>query len=197
MTVADNAKGNVIVYGKGSRANGKIVFFGDENLLICGEDNPYHFSGTTYFGGNRGLAFFGARSTANAVTIWIHGNGTKVLIGEDAMIAHAVLIRTSDDHSIVDLETGAHFNEPESIQIDPHVWLCPEVHLLKGVRVGYGSIIGERSVVTGPIGRCVLAAGVPARTLRERVSWDRPLSPRPGIHQAIAAFPHVLEMENS
>ena len=115
--------------------------------------------------GNEGLMFFGARSTANSVTAWMHGDGTSVLVGEDAMISHGVLIRTSDDHAIVDLGTGAHLNPPQSVRIDPHVWLAPEVHVLKGVRIGSGAIIGERSVVTRSVGRCILAACTVSNTL--------------------------------
>lgn len=66
---AHNVVGNVVVYGRGSRAIGAIGFVGSNNLLICGEDNPYHFNFTSYFSGDDGLMFFGARSTSNDVTM--------------------------------------------------------------------------------------------------------------------------------
>lgn len=101
------------------------------------------------------------------------------------MFSHGIVIRTSDDHSIVDIDSGSWINPIESIRIDPYVWLCPEVHVLRGVRVGFGSIIGERSLVTTDVGSCVLAVGVPARAIRERVSWDRSAKPSEGIHKQI------------
>jgi acetyltransferase-like isoleucine patch superfamily enzyme len=177
------ASSNIVVLGDESQAAGKVTILGDRNIFVSAGANPYHFNLTAYVCGNDGAMFFGSGCTSNGVTAWTHGDKTIIAFGEDCMLSHGVIVRTSDDHSIIDLSTGHQLNQPESVVVEPHVWLCPEVHVLKGSRIGFGSIIGERSLVTSKIGRCVLAAGIPARAIPENVSWDRPLYPRPEIHR--------------
>jgi acetyltransferase-like isoleucine patch superfamily enzyme len=182
------SSGNALIFGYNSKAVGKFDYDGTNNIGIFGEENPYHLNVQAYFIGNSGIIFFGARSTANSVAVWTHGNATSVIIGDDVMIASGVYIRTSDDHAIIDLVNGNHVNPPKSVLIEPHVWLCPEAHILKGSRVGAGSIIGARSVVTGHVPRASLAIGTPARVIRSSVSWDRPLFPRRDIHLSIQSL---------
>lgn len=49
------------------------------------------------------------------------------------------------------------------IIIEDNVWLCMDVTVLSGVRIGYGSVIASGSVVTKDIPPKSFAAGVPAR----------------------------------
>lgn len=43
-----------------------------------------------------------------------------------------------------------------------------DCHILKGVKIGRGSIIGACSVVTKDIPAGVIAAGVPCKVIREK-----------------------------
>lgn len=54
------------------------------------------------------------------------------------------------------------------IRIDDDVWLGYGVVVLDGVHIGKGSIIGAGSVVNKDIPAGVIAAGVPARVIKER-----------------------------
>jgi acetyltransferase-like isoleucine patch superfamily enzyme len=191
IEVANEASGNRIVVGQDSFPAGKVAFLGNRNIVVFTGANPW-FNATCYCCGNDGAMFFGARATANHVTAWTHGDNTMIAVGQECMLSHGIMFRTSDDHAIFDLSSGAHLNSPQSIIIEPRVWLCPEVHVLKGSSVGYGSIVGERSVVTSSVERCTLAVGVPARTIRTNVSWDRLLVPRTAIWQTVLAEMHEL-----
>ena len=51
------------------------------------------------------------------------------------------------------------------IIIEDNVWLCMDVTVLAGVRIGYGSVVAAGSVVTKDISPRSFAAGVPARVL--------------------------------
>jgi acetyltransferase-like isoleucine patch superfamily enzyme len=101
------------------------------------------------------------------------------------MFSHGIVIRTSDDHAIIDMDTSAHLNPVQDIHIEPYVWLCLEVQIQKGVCIGFGSIVAARASVTNDVESFAMVGGVPARVLRENVSWDRPSIPGVGRHQAI------------
>ncbi len=185
IELSNTATGNILIYGRGSRAEGHHVIWGADNIVVFGEDNPQHLCVNLYVNGDKTTTFVGSRSTSNNAAIFVQGTGTKVVIGEDCMFSHGIVIRTSDDHAIFDLDTGTHLNPIEDVIIEPLVWLCPEVHVLRGVRIGFGSIVAERSLVKSDVGRCTLVGGVPARVLRERVSWDRAIPPRSEYYKTV------------
>jgi maltose O-acetyltransferase len=52
------------------------------------------------------------------------------------------------------------------VVLEPHVWIGNRVTILKGVRIGYGSIVAAGSVVTRSIPPMSIAGGVPAKVIR-------------------------------
>jgi acetyltransferase-like isoleucine patch superfamily enzyme len=102
--------------------------------------------------------------------LYAHEPG-RVVIGADCLIASETFLTNSDMHPIFDLDSGVRLNPPEDVGIGDHVWLAEGVRLHKGAYVGAGSIIGACAMVTSRLPENVLAAGIPARILRERVSW--------------------------
>ena len=77
----------------------------------------------------------------------------------------------SDMHSLLDLDSGERINPAADITVGDGVWLAERVTLMKGVAIGNGSAVGYASVVTRDIPPHCLAAGYPARVLRERITW--------------------------
>ena len=61
----------------------------------------------------------------------------------------------------------------EPVDIGKNVWLPWHVFILPGVSIGDNATIGAGSVINRPIPAGVLAAGVPAKVLREAESWPR------------------------
>jgi acetyltransferase-like isoleucine patch superfamily enzyme len=59
------------------------------------------------------------------------------------------------------------------VEIGENVWICGGVTITGGVRFGSNSIIGAGSVVIRDIPDNVLAAGNPARIIREITDEDR------------------------
>jgi acetyltransferase-like isoleucine patch superfamily enzyme len=57
--------------------------------------------------------------------------------------------------------------------LERHVWLGQDALLLSCERVGTGTIVGARAMPKGRVAARVAVGGVPARVLREEVSWGR------------------------
>lgn len=87
--------------------------------------------------------------------------GNKVFIGDD------VAIRDSDGHEIV----GSDKPMSLPIIIEDHVWIGERVTIVKGVTIGEGSVVAAGAVVTKDVLPHTLVAGVPARVVKENVSW--------------------------
>ena len=90
----------------------------------------------------------------------------KIQIGNNVAISENVIIRDSDNHSI----TGQSVVSAPII-IEDNVWIGMNVTILKGVKIGEGSVIAAGSVVTRDIPAHSLAAGVPAKVIRNNIEW--------------------------
>ncbi|HLG12626.1 MAG TPA: acyltransferase [Dehalococcoidia bacterium] len=87
----------------------------------------------------------------------------EVRIGANCMIGNYVVIMDSDYHDLL----HRHLPGPASpIVIEDEVWIGVRATILKGVRIGQGSVIGAGSVVTTNIPPWSVAFGVPARVVR-------------------------------
>lgn len=89
----------------------------------------------------------------------------RVTIGGRCAISWDVLITDTDYHSL----GGSASVSP--VWIGDHVWIGAKATILKGVAVGDGAVIAAGSVVTKDVPAASLAAGNPARVVRQGVSW--------------------------
>lgn len=116
------------------------------------------------------LIGYGLKVTKNILIRAVEG--TEVVIGDDCLVASNVVIRTTDGHPIYDSSTGERINNSKSIKISDHVWLSDGVSVFKGVSIGACSVIAAGAVVTKDIaGKCI-AAGVPAKVIKENIVWE-------------------------
>lgn len=96
---------------------------------------------------------------------------SRIEIGSGTIVAANVAIVDSDFHRHWPaeerfFEPGAENDRP--VSIGRNVWIGMGSMVLKGATIGEGSIIAAGSVVTGTVPPNVVAAGVPARVIRER-----------------------------
>jgi len=91
----------------------------------------------------------------------------RVSIGRNCQIAPHVIAMDCDFHGVDDRSEAP----TAPIIVEDDVWLATRVTLLKGVRIGQGSVVAAGSVVTKDVPPYTLVAGVPARPIR---SIDRP-----------------------
>lgn len=86
---------------------------------------------------------------------------SEVIIGDNVLCGANVMIGDRDDHS------ERYASNAQSVYIESNVWLGMNTIVLKGVRIGKGSIIGANSVVTKDIPENVIAAGSPCRVIKQ------------------------------
>lgn len=98
---------------------------------------------------------------------------SSVTIGDDCMIASLNEIRADDSHPIFDIATGNRVNMSRPIIIGDHVWLAARSVVLSGSEIGNGAVLGHSAVLKGKIPDNSIAAGNPARVVREGIIWDR------------------------
>lgn len=89
-----------------------------------------------------------------------------IRIGPKCNIGTHVIIMDNDFHRI---EPERRNERPDSapIIIEENVWLGARVTVLNGVTIGADSVVGAGSVVTRDIPPRTVAAGMPAKVLRE------------------------------
>lgn len=92
----------------------------------------------------------------------------SITIGNDVAISDNFTIWDSDAHTI----TGKEDLTTQPIIIGNKVWIGANVTVLKGVIIGDGAIIAAGSVVTKNIPAYSMAAGIPAKVIKENVEWN-------------------------
>lgn len=93
----------------------------------------------------------------------------KIKLGDGVVISENVTIRDSDNHQIV---SNPEYAMTQPITIGNHVWIGMNATILKGVTIGDGSIIAAGAVVTRDVPAGCLAAGMPAKVIKEHVEWN-------------------------
>lgn len=100
--------------------------------------------------------------------------GNNVLIGPNVTLATPNHPFLAEERAFADYPDGCHELEyAQPITIGDHSWLCAGVTVCGGVTIGAGSIITAGAVVTRDIPPNSIAAGVPARVLRQIDESDR------------------------
>ena len=166
-----HGEGNEIFFGEGCRFNGEIVFIESHGCVRFHGDQ--HLLNLQAFIYERSTLEIGRGTVAYGVRVWLsHAN--KLLIGDRCLFADGISIRTTDHHSIFDVDTLELLNPSADVQIENRVWVGQDVTILKGVTIGAGSIIGAKSLVNRLVPPRELWSGSPARMLRQRVSWCEP-----------------------
>jgi acetyltransferase-like isoleucine patch superfamily enzyme len=87
-----------------------------------------------------------------------------ITIGNNCMFAHGAFITDADWHGVYDRVS---IGRKEPIRIADNVWVGDSAIVCKGVSIGENSIIGAGSVVTADVPPNAIAAGNPARIVRQ------------------------------
>lgn len=131
--------------------------------------------------GDEKLLIIGERVQIND---YVHiGAIERVSIGNDVLIASRVFISdhnhgrydVKDRNSSPDIPPVERPLVSAPVVIEDRVWICENVCIMPGVRIGAGSIIGAGAVVTHDLPPDSIAVGIPARVVkrydREKAEW--------------------------
>ena len=164
-------KNNVVTVKNGAKVMyGGIRINGDNNHVVF--DRCTGIVSLTIRGNNCDIRIGKDTSMESLYLICMEDNNA-IRIGEDCMFSGDVEIWNSDTHLITDLEGRPLNHILAPITIGNHVWLGKHAKILKGVSIGDNSIIGMSSVVTKDVPNNSIAAGNPARVVKEGVNWKK------------------------
>ena len=115
---------------------------------------------------------FDEKTTSNGLRV--ECDKSEFLVGKDCMFSDSILAQTSDQHGIVCLKTKKIINLNRNVtKLGDHCWVGRGATITSNLEIGEGSVIGTSSVVTKDIPSFSIAAGVPAKVVRECVTWSR------------------------
>jgi len=137
--------------GYGRLILGRWVHLGDENRLRCHE-------GTMRVGNK---CVFGRDNTVNGFL--------DIEFGEGTIIADWVYICDFDhvtDDIHVPIKDQGIIKSP--VRIGPDVWVGAKASILRGTRIGRGSVVAAHAVVRGDVPDYSIVGGIPARVIKNR-----------------------------
>jgi galactoside O-acetyltransferase len=148
----------------GSGPKLRAVFY-ESTLPKCGKDLYVHSGVIFYFPYNISIGdnvYFNRNVFITA--------RDAVEIGDNVLIGPNVVINTGNhtftDPNIPIVQQG---HTSERIVIEDDVWIASNVIILKGVRIGKGSVLAAGCVVTKDVEPYTVVAGVPAKKIKDRV----------------------------
>lgn len=172
---------NNIKYGKGINIYGKLII-NKNRLSTIRIGNFVHIQSRNsmyYLNLNTITKFVTVKKEAN-ITI---GNGcdingstlscrsTSISIGNDVLIAGNCTITDSDWHNVLPIDKRSReycqfVATDKAVYIEDNVWIGLNCIILKGVKIGKGSVIAAGSVVVCDIPPMVVAGGNPAKVIK-------------------------------
>jgi len=162
---------NRVFFGCGVKFHCDLKIQGNGNEVFIGEDCVIR--GRILIKGNNQKVHVGHKSTFGSVYMLCQEN-SNITIGNWCMFSRDVEIRTTDAHSVVDIETNKRINIPKSISIGDHVWVGVGCLLSKGSVISSDSIVGAYAFVNGEFPESnVVLAGTPASVVKKGVTWNR------------------------
>lgn len=97
----------------------------------------------------------------------LKSEGAGIRVGADGLFGANVEIFDSDFHELHPARRRGGVQRVAPVDIGPNVFVGMSVKVLKGVTIGADSVIGAGAVVASSIPAGVIAAGNPARVIRE------------------------------
>ena len=189
-----SGRNNQIVNRGGIKIGSRIQIIGDGNRLVL-EKGCVLMNSLVKIQGDNNEVILNAESYISGADLWVEDNlcvlsvgersfvghhshlactenGSRLIVGNDCMISSYVQVRTGDSHSILDVD-GNRINQAQSVTVGNHCWLGEGVKVLKGVTLAGDVIVSTGAIVTKSFGKNVLIGGIPAKVIKDNVTWDK------------------------
>lgn len=191
-----HGKNNKIVYGNAILTSVSFNILGDNNSIeirddcflnnvefnIHGDDHKviikngcrFNTGGNIWFEDHNCLLVIDQYSTFENANLALTEPCSRIIIGQNCMLAYDIDVRTGDSHSIISKESNERINYAEDIFIGDHVWIAAHCYLLKGTTIPNDSVVATGSVVTKKhkIPNTIIG-GNPAKEIKHGVTWSR------------------------
>ncbi len=95
-----------------------------------------------------------------------------IRLGKNVMLGRNVIIYDSDHHQILDKRDMIK-NKPMDVIIGDNVWLATRSMVLKGVKIGSGSIVAAGTIVTKDLPDNATVVGGSAKIVNTEARWNR------------------------
>lgn len=164
----------LLTIGKNTSLIGcRFYFKGKNNVIEIGNNVKLH-NVTFWFEDDNNRIILGDRTTIEGECQLAACEGTNIVIGKDCMFSRDIYIRTTDSHSIIDLNNNR-LNKAKNIIIGNHVWIGMQCLILKGANIPDNCIVGARSLISSglKVKSNSIIAGQPANTIKESINWCR------------------------
>ncbi|WP_420030317.1 acyltransferase [Rhodococcus ruber] len=167
--------GRIRLYGRPriSIADGSSIILGD-NVVIAGQwrKNDLDARGPTILRTLSSGAEISVGSDTGMTSVTISA-ARKITIGSRVLLGAGVIVTDSDHHvaDLQDVSARRSAGRPPSksqheVQIEDDVFVGARAIILKGTRIGRGSVVGAGSVASGVLEPHSIYAGNPARLVR-------------------------------
>lgn len=159
---------NNILFCDGAVFQDSYLRFGGDNSVIYFEKNRYPLKVVTRTGFDSTI-YFGKDNCINQKIFLYATERKNIIVGNECLLSFHVYFYTADPHLIYDLQ-GDRVNQSKNILIGDHVWIGQNSLILKGTKLGSGSVVGGNSVITsGPKRSNCVYAGNPGRKVRSDI----------------------------
>jgi acetyltransferase-like isoleucine patch superfamily enzyme len=101
-------------------------------------------------------------------------DNADVVVGQNGLWSDEIILQSNDQHGIIDLATRKPINTGRrKTIIADHVWIGRRAMIMPDVEIARESIVAAGACVTSDVERNCIYAGVPARKIRDGISWSR------------------------
>lgn len=167
-----SGENNTLIIESGARINkSNISISGSGNKVIIGKNCDLN-NLSIIMDNKDGLIEIGEKTTCGKTQI-VSLETYPIKIGRDCMISYDVEIRNTDSHKMYDLKNKNWINQGKEVIIGDNVWIGTRNLILKGTKIGSGSIVAAASIVTKEFSKNVLIGGVPGKEIKKDICWDR------------------------
>ncbi len=163
----------LVIGGRANLSGTKFYIRGNDCVILLGSNVALRNDRLTAVGDKAVVVLGRSTTMVGGGQILAESPSSEIVVKDDCMFAHGVVLRTSDGHTIWDRETGELINRPGSILVQSHVWLANSARVSKGSAIGTGCVIAQNSLVNGVLEPNSIYAGTPARKVRGGVVWSR------------------------
>lgn len=181
LTFMQKIKNKIKISGMNNRIildDKKSLKMSKTKIVIRGSNNTLHIKNNVKINnsfieivGNNCLIAVGKNSIiGDNCYLSAKEENTMLIVGNDCMLSRNAKLMTSDGHPIY--QNGTIINSAKGITLGDKVWIADDVVVLKGVEIGTNSIVGIGSILTKSIPNNAIAAGNPAKIIKENIKWD-------------------------